>query len=143
MTNLYKELRDQHGIQVNNFPMFFAFSEEQFQEGMQKLGLQQDDKNLILSTGYGGFILKDDKEAYKEMFKQQDQEMKTAIANSDTFIFDMFNYELANHEYTYTYDTEDTLNALGLTYEQVQSDERLLNGLNAAKEYQQESEQYY
>lgn len=141
MTNLYKELKDQHGIQVNNFPMFFAFDENQFNEGMNKLGLEQDEKAKLLSTGYGGFILKADRESYTEMFSQQDQEMKTAINNSDKFIFDMFNYELANHEYSYTYEIDDTLNALGLTYEQVQSDKRLLNGLNAAKEYQQESEQ--
>lgn len=143
MTNLYKELKSEHEQQVNNFPMFFAFDKNQFDEGMRKFGLHPDNKDQLLSIGLGGFILKSDKEAYKEMFKQQDNDMKNAIANSDQFIFDMFNYELANHEYTYTYEIDDTLQALGLTFEEVQADERLLNGLKEAKKYQQESEQYY
>ena len=46
----------------------------------------------------------------------------------------MFIYELANHEYCITYDLEETLNALGLSVEEINADERLLHGLNKAIE---------
>ena len=55
-----------------------------------------------------------------------------ADTTGDGFIFDMFVYELANHEYCITYDLEDTLDALGLTPEEVNADKRLSHGLNKA-----------
>lgn len=141
--NLYKELRDKHQKEVNDFKMAFAFDNKQFDEGMKKLGLEPDQTDKVLSLGMGGFILKTDKEKYFNMFKKQEEEMKQAINDIETgeqFIFDMFNYELANHEYTYTYEIEPTLDALGLTFEEVQNNEKLLKGLKAAKLYQQEND---
>lgn len=140
MTNIYKELQTKQMDELNNFKQFFAFDKKQFDEGMKKLGLEADQKEEICSTGYGGFILNSDVTSYKDLFKKHDEEMKEAIKNSDKFIFDMFNYELANHEYLYTYSVDDTLRALGLTYEEVEADERLLKGLKEAKKYQQDND---
>ena len=81
---------------------------------MQKFGLTIDDKDKILSLGCGCFIRKSDETAFDEMFKRHKQEMQDAIASDKTgdgFIYDMFIYELANHEYCITYDLEETLNA--------------------------------
>ena len=69
------------------------------------------------------------------MLDRHTEEMKRAIeedTTGDGFIFDMFYYELANHEYSYTGDITDTLECLGLTEEEVNADERLLHGLNRA-----------
>lgn len=38
------------------------------------------------------------------------------------FLKSAFRYELANHEFCITYELDDTLDALLLTYEQVNSD---------------------
>lgn len=40
--------------------------------------------------------------------------------------------ELANHEYGYTYELDDTLETLNLTLEEIKADKRLRSGLNAA-----------
>lgn len=134
--NKYKELKEKHSKEVNEFPMMFAFSNKQFAEGMQKLGLKETDTDKIFSIGAGGFVKKTDSEKLDIMFKQHDAEMKEAV-NEDLdgtgFIFDMFKYELNNHEYCYTYDVEDTLNALGYSIEDVRADEKLLKGLELAK----------
>ena len=45
----------------------------------------------------------------------------------------MFLCELSNHEYTYTEDVEETLDALGYTWEQIMADKRLLHGLKMAQ----------
>ena len=45
----------------------------------------------------------------------------------------MFLCELANHEYNYTEDVEETLDALGYTWEQIMADKRLLHGLKMAQ----------
>jgi hypothetical protein len=143
MTNLYKELKNNHQNEVNSFPIFFAFSEDQFEEGMKTLRLKPYEKELICSVGMGGFILKADVEDYNNMFSRQDEEMKLSINDYETgenFIFDMFNYELSNHEYTYTYEIDDTISALGFTIEEIEADERLLRGLNRACNYQREND---
>lgn len=51
----------------------------------------------------------------------------------DGFIYQMFLCELANHEYNYTEDVEETLDALGYTWEQIMADKRLLHGLKMAQ----------
>jgi hypothetical protein len=78
-----------------------------------------------------------------EMMERHEKEMQDAIdadATGEGFIFDMFNYELANHEYVVTYDVQDTLDYLGLTQEEVDADPKLRNGLNLAKKRQFEKE---
>ena len=49
------------------------------------------------------------------------------------FAYDMFRYELANHEYGYTYDTDDTVEALGLTYDEIDADPKLKDAFERAK----------
>jgi hypothetical protein len=140
MSNEYLNLKRKHQEEVNNFPIIFAFSNQQFEEGMIKLGLTASDTDKVYSIGGGGFIRKTDSEAFSELFNRHEQEMKEAIdrdATGEGFIFDMFNYELANHEYSYTGDIEPTLDALGLTINEIKSDDRLLHGFNKARKYQQ------
>ena len=70
------------------------------------------------------------------MMKRHDNELKEAIAADLTgteFIYEMFVYEMANHEYGYTGDPEDTLNALGFSLEDVANDNRLTAGFLKAK----------
>jgi hypothetical protein len=45
----------------------------------------------------------------------------------------MFEYELANHEYSYTYDPEPALNTLGLTLEEVEADPIMADAFKRAK----------
>ena len=136
MANKYLELKAKHQQEVDDFPMFFAFSESQFEEGMKKLGLKPTDTKLIYKLGStGGFYRKSDSQALKDMFLRHRQEQADAIAADKTgkgYIYDMFNYELANHEYAYTGDLEPTLDALGLTIEEVRADERMKNALEKA-----------
>lgn len=134
--NAYLELKRKHEKEYNDFPMVFAFDEKQFKEAMEKLGLTEKDTDKILSIGGGGYIRKTDAQALSEMVARHKKEKQDAINADETgrgFIFDMFDYELANHEYNITYEVGYTLDALGFTYEQVMADERLKHGLELAK----------
>ena len=138
MSNLYKELKNKHQQEVNNFPFMFAFDNKQFAEGMKKLGLTENDTDKIYSIGSGGYIRKTDSKALDEMTSKHEKEMQEAINNDitgDGFIYDMFVYELNNHEYGYTCETYDTLQALNLTIEEINSNANLLHGFNKAKKY--------
>ena len=135
MNNKYLELKRRHVKEVNDFPFIFAFSQEQLNEGMKKLGLNATDTDKILSIGYGGYIRKSDKENFFSLNERQEKELKDAIQNDTTgenFIYDMFDYELSNHEYCITMDVSDTLDALGLTIDEVNNNPNLLKGLQKA-----------
>lgn len=135
MSNLYKELNNKQSQEVNNFPMMFAFSTEQFNEGMIKLGLKPTDTDKIFSIGGGGYIKKSDSALLDNMTTKHEKEMKESIENDLTgegFIYDMFKYELANHEYGYTYEIEDTLDCLDLTMDDINKEPKLLHGLYKA-----------
>ena len=133
--NKYLELKEKHQKEVNAFPFMFAFSQSQFDEGMKKLGLEPKDTDKIYNLGAGAYIRKTDSDAYREMIKRHAREHTQAIESDSTgegFIFDMFYYELKNHEYNYTGDLDDTLEALGYTYEDIKDSKALTTGLNKA-----------
>lgn len=139
----YKELKDRQQEEINAFPFIWAFNEKQLADGMRKLGLNPDtDKDKLCSIGGGGIIRKTDAEAMRAMFDRHRRELQEAIAadkTGDGFIYDMFYTELANHEYSYTGDVTDAVNACGLTVEQINADPALIHGLKkAADELQDE-----
>lgn len=135
--NQYRGMKERHQKEFNKFPIKFAFSDEQFKTAMNELGLKETDTDKIVSTVGGGFMKKEDAKKYKDMVNRQYEEFQNAIKEDKTgegFIKDMFEDEMANHEYGYTMELDDTLNALGLTYKDIEENDNLLNGLNLAKQ---------
>lgn len=140
MIESYKTMKDIHQKQVNEFPIFFAFSQEQFEKGMKSLGLNPDDTDKIYKLGdTGGYYRRDDAVKLHDMFDRQDKELRDAIeadATGEGFVFEMFKYELSNHEYVLTHNISDTLESLGLTVEEINDSEKLLRGLKKAIKFQ-------
>lgn len=135
MKNAYEDLRNRQEKEFNDFPLMFAFSDKQFKEGMEAWGLKETDTDKILSIGAGGFVRKSDGEAMHEMTARHSAQMKEAIESDTTgedFIKQMFLYELANHEFSYTGDLEPAFTALGLTAEEVSKSPALKHGLQLA-----------
>lgn len=133
--NPYVAFKEKRQAEVDAFPMIFAFSLSQLYEGMRKLGLQPVQTNDLLEIGGGGYIKKSDRDKYIALGNKHEKEFADAIAKDTTgegFIYHMFRYELANHEFGYTRDIEDTLNALGMTSAVIQRSPNLKNGLELA-----------
>jgi hypothetical protein len=131
----YQEIKAKHEKELEAFPFMWAFSTEQFSAGMKGLGLEPTDTDKIFSIGAGGYIRKTDAPAMKEMFARHKAELKAARAadkKAKGFTFEMFLYELDNHEYCITGDATETLEALGLSWQEVQADKRLSDALNKA-----------
>ena len=127
----YTELKAKHQAEVDAFPLGFAFNQKQFDEMMTKWGLKPTDIREILSIGGGGYVRRTDADAMNKMFARHRAEHKAAMQD-DEYLYEMFNYELANHEYSYTYDLTDTLEALGLTIEEINADPRMADALKRA-----------
>lgn len=100
--------------------VFWAFSNEQFKDGLVKANLAPNEK--LVSIGAGGYIPSKNVDALiqgnkeiKTAFKEAMQDAKTREAH--------ILYEINNHEAYYTGTIEDTLEALGDDYtaEEVQT----------------------
>lgn len=137
----YKELKDRQQAEINAFPFMFAFSNEQFIKGMERLGLKPTDTDKIYSIGGGGYVRKSDYAELEAMTQRHRQEIRDAIAadtTGDGFIYDMFYYELANHEYIISGSITETLDALELTIDEINESKTLLHGLKKAIDAQNE-----
>ena len=145
--NQYELLKNTHQEEFDKFPIKFAFTEKQFEESMKELGLTANDTDKVVGiSNAGGFIRKTDVKRFNEMVSRFRKEEEEAIKNDETgegYIKDMFEYELANHEYGYTYELADTLDALGLTINEINKNEKLKHGLQLALErYKENYEEY-
>lgn len=138
-TNLYRKQRDNQQRRANEFLhkyAFFAFSKEQFSEGLQKLGLTEDDAKHLFRIPGGGYLLAGKAKDFTKMLNDFAEERKAALNDPKTgrsFAYDMFFCELANHEYCYTGNPEEALDALGYTAEDVEADPMLKDALAQAK----------
>lgn len=133
--NAYEKMKNRQQKEVDAFPLGAAFSKEQFAQMMEKWGLTVNDTGKIYSLGGGCYIRKTDSDKLNALMVRLTKEKNDAIAadkTGDGFIYDMFLYELANHEYCITHDLEETLDALDLTIEQINADKRLTRGLKKA-----------
>lgn len=134
--NRYRELRSKQQKIFNDLPLGWAFGQKQFDEMMRKWGLDPEaDTDKIYSIGAGGYVQKKDADQLHKTMDDLDAEIKAAIAADETgegFIYEMFLDELENHEYGYTRDISDTLDALGYTIEDIRADDRLIKGLAMA-----------
>ena len=137
----YSTFKKSKQQKVDEFPMMFAFSQEQLEEGKARLGVT--DNKELLSIGAGGFIRKSDREEFDNLFIQLDKELAENL-NDDEFLYEAFLYELANHEYCYSWDLTDSLDVLGLTVEQVKADDRMYSILKKAiVQYKEDMEDYF
>lgn len=144
--NAYVEMKQRHQAEVNAFPMKFAFTQESLERGMRELGLDPaTDMEKIVAIPGGGFIRESDKQAFLDLFSRHANERKDAEAadkDGTGYLYHMFRYEMANHEYAYTRDISSTLDDLGLTIAEIVSNDALSNAfLNARHDYLKEAEE--
>lgn len=115
----YLEMKKRHSEDIDSFEgIFFAFNNQQFEEGMNKIGLTVNDKNQIYSIGAGGYILKTKSQDFENMLTRHQTERKELKQNEKKLLAALV-YELQNHEYCISRDEEPALNALGLDKEDI------------------------
>lgn len=94
----YKEYKNARQEEFNNLPIFYAFSDRQFAEQMEKRGLTVSDTDKIYKLGNsGGFYLKSDADVITQFFNKPDK-LSELMKNYD-FAVDAIYYEMADHEY--------------------------------------------
>lgn len=106
-TMTYKQYKESEQKKFNDLPIFYAFSNEQLQQGMEKrwreLGkkgrcpLAENASKYIYSFGAGGFYFKEDAPAIHAWLKRDDP-LDELLKDPD-FAYSAFYYEMGNHEY--------------------------------------------
>lgn len=93
----YTEYKNARQGEFNALPIFWAFSNRQFEEAMQERGLTMQDTDKIFSIGAGGFALKSDKDAILAFLNKEDP--LPELMKDPAFAEDAIRYEMGNHEY--------------------------------------------
>lgn len=114
----YQELKAKRKQQLDDFTgIFYAFSNQQLREGMQKLDLDADNPEHLKKVsriGNGGFLLKSKGPEFKELIEGFDRDMAAMKANPK-HLEEALVDELVNHEFSYTNDPTDALECLDLS----------------------------
>ena len=133
---IYLQQKKRHHDEFNAFDgIFFAFSNEQMKEGIEKHGVNEN--NRVVNIGAGGFVLKSRLQDFKDLLKRQDTE-RARLRKDEKELIGAIVYELQNHEYCITGNPNDALDALGLTRDEV-SPEILKKAIKKHNESMQEA----
>lgn len=118
---------------VNSLPIVYAITfsrnkDEQnrvFREAMAKLGLWDDQINLVKGNRYTGAIWKKkDQPLIDYVWHERKALCKYLMNTDDEFFLDAMKYELRNHEYMISGDSTDTLRSLYTSWDEIKVDER-------------------
>ena len=97
---LKKEYQANQDALADKHLIFFAFNNNQFDEGKAKIGIT-DNKDLV-SIGAGGYMPKKEADAYFEASSRLYKEFKSTIKANKEAKEGAILYELYNHEAFYT-----------------------------------------
>lgn len=133
----YTQMNYRHQKYINTLPVKFAFSKEQYKKILDEWGITEEEAHngVIKRIGGGGYIKAADEEMIINVIRAFEEETAEAIKADETgtgFIYEMFLYELQNHEFIITQDTAETLDALNITEEDIQNSTALKHGLYKA-----------
>jgi len=134
----YSELKEKQENEINNFPIQWAFSKKQAEEGFKNLGLNYsnpEDHNKIAVINGGGFMLLSDEDKYYSMLKRHSEEIINFRADKQEFIKALV-YEMKNYEMIYSHDSSGVKSELRITEEDFKNSYILECWNIAQKQYQ-------
>jgi hypothetical protein len=112
LQEIKKQQEKKHSELFKQCGVFFAFSNEQFNEN--KTPLQEGEK--YVSIGMGGYLPKGKVKAFCDGMDEIKKWYKQQVADNKEMRRNDIVYQLGNHECWYTYDIEPALAALGPEY---------------------------
>ena len=115
----YLDLKKKHEKEVSDFPIAYAFNDEQLKEALEKLGVTST-KECVTVFGHGDIVKRENAKPFVDMLKGHRVELKDKIRNDHDFAEAAFLYEMDNHEYAINWDgDEEILDCFGLTEDEL------------------------
>lgn len=130
MRQTYLNLLEKHRKEINEFPIAYAFNEQQLKEALEKLGATKDECVTIFN--HGDIVKKENAPKFLKMLKRHVEEVKELLKNEEVAEA-AFLYEMDNHEYAINWDgDDDVLRCFGLDFDDLK-EMNLLNAYRRAR----------
>ena len=115
----YLDLKKKHEQEVSDFPVAYAFNDEQLKEALIKLGAKSVDE-CVTVFGHGDVVKRENAKPFIQMLKHHRIELKDKMRHDHEFAEAAFLYEMDNHEYAINWDgDEEILSCFGLSEDEV------------------------
>lgn len=101
----YLDLLKKQQDEISNFPLAYAFNNEQLKEALEKIGAESLDE-CVTVMNHGDIVKREDAPKLIAMFKRHTKELQEAMENHK-FAEAAFLYEMDNHEYAINWDGDD------------------------------------
>ena len=110
----YLDLQEKHRKELNEFPIAYAFNDEQLKEALEKLGAKSVDE-CVTVMGSGDIVKKENGKPFLDLLKRQVKEVQDLLLSDVDIAEAAFLYEMDNHEYAINWSgDEDVLRCFGL-----------------------------
>lgn len=114
----YMDLRNRHQREFDEFPIVYAFNDEQLKEALEKLGATKEE--CISVFGHGDIVRREDADKLIQLLDRQQDELIRRILDDEEFAEAAFLYEMDNHEYAINLEGDEAvLDSLGLTFKKI------------------------
>lgn len=104
----YLDLQKRQREDLDNFPIAYAFNEQQLAEALKKLGAKKEE--CVTVWGAGDIVKKTDVPALKAMLKRHIKEVHELLKNEQD-AEEAFLYEMDNHEYSINWTGDEDVMA--------------------------------
>lgn len=109
----YLDLQKRQQKELEDFPIAYAFSKEQLEDALRKLGVNSA-VECVSVMGHGDIVKRTDAPKFLAMLHRHTEELQNAMKDKE-FAEAAFLYEMDNHEYAINWSgDEDVLAALCL-----------------------------
>lgn len=116
MRQAYLNLQKKHQQEISDFPIAYAFSEQQLQEALVKLGAKSKEECITI-FGHGDIVKRENAKPFLDLLKRQSKELEEAMKDKE-FAEAAFLYEMDNHEYAINWSgDEDVLACFGMSFD--------------------------
>lgn len=110
----YLDLQEKHREEISNFPIAYAFNDEQLKEALEKLGAKSTDECVTVMKS-GDIMKRENAKPFLDMLKRQVKEVQDLLLSDQEIAEAAFLYEMDNHEYAINWSgDEDVLRCFGL-----------------------------
>ena len=101
----YLDLKKQHERELSEFPIAYAFNDEQLKEALEKLGATKEE--CVTVFGHGDIVKRENAKPFIKMLEHQTKEIKQRLADDVEFAEAAFLYEMDNHEYAINWSADE------------------------------------
>lgn len=102
----YLEMKRRHEEEMNDFPIAYAFNDEQLQQALEKLGVASM-KECVTVFGHGDIVKRENAKPLVDMLARHTNEIRDKLKEDVEFAEAAFLYEMDNHEYAINWSADE------------------------------------